>query len=254
MKIEIDNLSFRYDDCYVLKDIDLAYDSKDFLSIIGPNGGGKSTLLKLMVGLLKPEKGTIKFSGISQSEISKSIGYVPQNIPVNSLFPMSVLEVVLMGRCKSSSFCFYSKRDKELALDALKKVSMQDFYKRDIKGLSGGQRQRVYIARALCSDADVLMLDEPTASIDSRGQVDIYNTLKNLNKNGIGIIMISHDINMAINFANKAAYVNKELFLHDINTENRPNFINHLASEHSHFCDVELLLGECGCKKGEGNA
>ena len=254
MKIEIKNLSFAYDKNPVLNNINLSYDSKDFLSIIGPNGGGKTTLLKLIVGLLKSKKGEITFDGSKEYDISKIVGYVPQIIPLNHLFPMSVLDVVLMGRCTKKTFCSYSKKDKELAKEALRLVSMQDFLKRKIGALSGGQRQRVYIARALCTQAKILILDEPTASIDPKGQAEIYEILQNINAKGVGIIMISHDINMAINFANKVAYVNGELFLHEIdeNTKSansKKDLIQHLAS-HNHFCDVEILTGKCTCQGG----
>lgn len=249
MKIEIQNLEFAYDSEKVLQNVNLSYDSQDFLSIIGPNGGGKSTLLKLMVGLLKPSSGEILIDDKTPTKISEFIGYVPQNIPINRVFPVSVLEVALMGRIHARTFGFYGAKDKKLAMEALAKVSMEKFANRAISELSGGQRQRVYIARALCSDAKILMLDEPTASIDARGQTEIYGILRDINSSGTGVVMVSHDVNIAINFASKVAYVNRELFLHEINGENRGEFISHLAKNHSHFCDVELVLGVCDCQK-----
>ncbi|MBS6287657.1 MAG: ATP-binding cassette domain-containing protein, partial [Campylobacter concisus] len=176
--IKIRNLNFSYDKQVVLEDINLDYSSDEFLAIIGPNGGGKSTLLKLILGLLKPQSGEIKLFGKEPSEVSKFIGYVPQNFLSNQSFPMMVLEVVLMGLIDKKIFGFYSKDEKALALSALEKVDMREFANARIGELSGGQRQRVYIARALCANAKVLILDEPTASIDTKGQAEIYEILK----------------------------------------------------------------------------
>ncbi|MSN96261.1 ABC transporter ATP-binding protein [Campylobacter sp. FMV-PI01] len=247
--IEVINLNFGYDENLVLEDINFNYKSSDFLCVIGPNGGGKSTFLKLLLGLLNPKNGTILLDGKTPKEFCKNVGYVPQHIPINSTFPLSVLEVVLMGRIDQKRFGFYSKFDKEKALKALKIVGMGDFSKRRISLLSGGQRQRVYIARAICSDAKILFLDEPTASIDARGQVEIYEILKNINQSGKGILMISHDLNIAINYASKVAYINKNLVMHEIDQGKKDNFLAHLENSHGHFCDVELILKECSCKK-----
>ena len=179
--ISVRNLSFGYDENLVFDGINLEYDCKDFLAIIGPNGGGKSTLLKLMLGLNKPSDGTIEVFGQEPASVSKAVGYVPQNIPINQSFPMRVLEVVLMGRIDKKLFGFYGKDDEIEAEAPLERVGMGEFTRRKIGELSGGQRQRVYIARALCAKAKILMLDEPTASIDTKGQADVYKLLKQIN-------------------------------------------------------------------------
>ena len=252
--IKIRNLNFSYDKQVVLEDINLDYSSDEFLAIIGPNGGGKSTLLKLILGLLKPQSGEIKLFGKEPSEVSKFIGYVPQNFLSNQSFPMMVLEVVLMGLIDKKIFGFYSKDEKALALSALEKVDMREFANARIGELSGGQRQRVYIARALCANAKVLILDEPTASIDTKGQAEIYEILKGINANGVGVVLVSHDLNIVLNYATKIAYVSKNLHIHKTH-ENlaKREFIEHLARTHSHFCDVEIALGECGCEKTKSN-
>ena len=252
--IKIRNLNFSYDKQVVLEDINLEYSSDEFLAIIGPNGGGKSTLLKLILGLLKPQSGEIKLFGKEPSEVSKFIGYVPQNFLSNQSFPMMVLEVVLMGLIDKKIFGFYSKDEKALALSALEKVGMSEFANARIGELSGGQRQRVYIARALCANAKVLILDEPTASIDTKGQAEIYEILKGINANGVGVVLVSHDLNIVLNYATKIAYVSKNLHIHKTH-ENlaKREFIEHLARTHSHFCDVEIALGECGCEKTKSN-
>ena len=252
--IKIRNLNFSYDKQVVLEGINLYYSSDEFLAIIGPNGGGKSTLLKLILGLLKPQSGEIKLFGKEPSEVSKFIGYVPQNFLSNQSFPMMVLEVVLMGLIDKKIFGFYSKDEKALALSALEKVGMREFADARIGELSGGQRQRVYIARALCANAKVLILDEPTASIDTKGQAEIYEILKGINANGVGVVLVSHDLNIVLNYATKIAYVSKNLHIHKTH-ENlaKREFIEHLARTHSHFCDVEIALGECGCEKTKSN-
>lgn len=244
--IELENVSFYYANTLALKDINLKYDSKDFLTIIGPNGGGKSTLIRLILGLLKPACGEVRVFGKDPSKEQYFLSYVPQQIPLNYSFPMSVLDVALMGRLSKKTLGFYNKDDKLKALEALKKVGVSEFAKRRINDLSGGQRQRVYIARALCANAKIIILDEPTASIDIKGQTEIYSLLKGLNQTGIGVIMISHDINVAINYATKVAHVNKILTMHDVNFKD--DFLTHLSSHKDHFCDVELILGECSCK------
>ena len=247
--IKIINLNFSYDKQVVLEGINLDYSSDEFLAIIGPNGGGKSTLLKLILGLLKPQSGEIKLFGKEPSEVSKFIGYVPQNFLSNQSFPMMVLEVVLMGLIDKKIFGFYSQAEKQMALGALEKVGMKEFASARIGELSGGQRQRVYIARALCTNAKVLVLDEPTASIDTKGQAEIYEILKNINASGVGVVLVSHDLNIVLNYATKIAYVSKNLHIHKTHEDTaKREFIEHLAKSHSHFCDVEIALGECECK------
>ena len=236
--IEIKNLSFSYGGVDVLENINFNYTKKDFLSIIGPNGGGKSTLLKIMIGLLEPKIGTISLFGQSPKDVSRRISYVPQDTLVNKDFPIKVMDVVLMGRLsKSTAFSTYSKEDRRIALRMLEKVGMKDFENHKINALSGGQRQRVFIARALCSEAEILFLDEPTASIDTAGQIDVFKLLKELNKT-VGIVIISHDINVALNYATKVVHVNKTLYVHDV--PKTPNF-KIFDTTKDHLCPIELI-------------
>lgn len=236
--IEIKNLSFSYDGVDVLENINFTYAKKDFLSIIGPNGGGKSTLLKIMIGLLEPKAGSICLFGQKPQEVSRRISYVPQDTLVNKDFPIKVMDVVLMGRLsKSKAFSNYSKVDRAIAREMLDKVGMKDFENHTINALSGGQRQRVFIARALTSEAEILFLDEPTASIDTAGQIDIFKLLKTLNKS-VGIVIISHDINVALNYATKVVHVNKTLYIHDV--PKSQNF-SVFESSQQHLCPIELI-------------
>ncbi len=245
--IEINNLSFAYDKDVILENINLHVEALDFLAIIGPNGGGKSTLLKLILGINQSKKGTIKVFEKSPKKNLSLIGYVPQNTNVNTDFPIKVIEVVLMGHVGSKNPIFgYGKDEIACAMGALAQVGMQEYSQSKIGSLSGGQRQRVMIARALCAHPQVLILDEPTSSIDIKGQKEIYDLLKLLNKS-ITIVVVSHDISVILEYANKAAHINKRLSYHDISNK-QATFHTHNKSEH--FCEVELLqmLGSDSCE------
>jgi zinc transport system ATP-binding protein len=236
--IQINHLYFSYDGATVLEDINLSYNKNEFLAIIGPNGGGKSTLLKMMIGLLEPERGEVLLFGEKPLQVSHEIAYVPQDTIANKDFPIKVMDVVLMGRLsKSKAFATYSKEDREIALRMLERVGMKGFENQKINTLSGGQRQRVFIARALACEAKIMFLDEPTASIDTAGQIDMFKLLKSLNDT-VGIVIISHDINVALNYATKVVHVNRTLFMHDVpRSQNFRVFEN----QNEHVCPVELI-------------
>jgi zinc transport system ATP-binding protein len=245
--IEIKNLYFSYDKDEVLHNINLQISSKDFLAVIGPNGGGKSTLLKLLLGILKPSKGEIKIFGKLPEDMFLKLGYVPQDTNINKNFPIKVLDVVLQGRIGiSKKFWGYSEEDIIIAKESLKKVGAYEFKDKKIGELSGGQRQRVFIARALSTNADVLLLDEPTSSIDSKGQISLYATLKELNEQK-GIIVVSHDVNVVLGFANKVAYTDKTLFMHNSPALNKDKILKSIGSSTGHICPVELMVNENMC-------
>ncbi len=229
--IEIKNLCFSYNKTNVLEDINLDILQNDFLAIIGPNGGGKSTLLKLILNILTKKSGSISYN------LKKSyLGYVPQNTNLNLDFPITALEVVLMGhKSHKRSFFGYSKEDIACALYSLKEVDMQDFKDTKIGSLSGGQRQRVFIARALCSKPKLLLLDEPTASIDVKGQREVYDLLKTLSLS-MSIVVVSHDISVLLNYAKNVAHVNKNLVFHSLKQIKQD-----IDSNEEHLCEVELL-------------
>jgi zinc transport system ATP-binding protein len=244
--IDIKNVSFAYDRQMILEDINLSVEEKDFLAIIGPNGGGKSTLLKLILGINTLKKGSISVLGKEPSKSLTQIGYVPQNTNVNTDFPIKVIEVVMMGHVGGKKPLFgYGKDEIMCAMGALSQVGMEDFAQTKIGALSGGQRQRVMIARALCAHPQILILDEPTSSIDITGQKEIYELIKKLNEN-ITIIVVSHDISVILEYANKAAHVNKTLSFHDI-SDKQKTF--HTHGTDGHFCEIELLqmLGAESC-------
>ena len=244
--IDIEDLSFAYESDLVLENINLKVEALDFLAIIGPNGGGKSTLLKLILGLQKAKQGSVKVYGKAPSKNLSLIGYVPQNTNVNTDFPIKVIEVVLMGHVTEKTPLFgYGKEEIACAMGALTQVGMEAFAQSKIGSLSGGQRQRVMIARALCAHPKILILDEPTSSIDIKGQKEIYELLKLLNQT-ITVIVVSHDISVILEYANKVAHINKRLSFHDISDKNS---MFHTHDNEEHFCEIELLqmLGSEGC-------
>jgi len=248
--VEIKNLSFAYDRQTILENIDLTAEEKDFLAIIGPNGGGKSTLLKVILGINHSKKGSVKVLGKSPKKSLTKIGYVPQNTNVNIDFPIKVIEVVMMGHVEGKRPLFgYGEHEKMCAMGALEQVGMAKFAQTKIGSLSGGQRQRVMIARALCAHPEILILDEPTSSIDITGQREIYELLKELNA-FITIIVVSHDISVILEYANKAAHINKNLSFHDI-SDKKSTF--HTHGDEEHFCEIELLqmLGSENCNTCE---
>ncbi len=242
--IEVSNLCFSYEKQRVLENINFTIEKHDFLTIIGPNGGGKSTLLKLILGINEVQKGSIKISGQKHLEKIHQVGYVPQNTNINLNFPITVLEVIMMGQNKLKKRVFgYKKEEKQRAYEVLKKVNMDGFIHNKISNLSGGQRQRVLIARALFSNPKILLLDEPTSNIDISGCEQIYSTLEKLNKE-ITVVVVSHDISVILKYASRAFYINKRLTHHDL-TKMKQEF----KSIDSNICEIELLemLGRCRC-------
>ncbi len=218
--VQIDDLFFYYNGQVVLRDVNLVVERGDFVSIIGPNGGGKTTLVKLILGLLKPASGTVKIQGHPPGNNGTAIGYVPQYLNHNLNFPASAMDVVLMGKYDPSRRMLFrrKKKDRIEALEALDKLGMADYAKRKITDLSGGQRQRVLIARALVTRPELLVLDEPTASLDSKGQTDFFSLLKELNQE-LTILVVSHDLLIVSSYAKSIACVNKKLHYHrDVGT------------------------------------
>ena len=229
-QIEVSNLSFGYHDNTILENINLTVNQGDYLAIIGPNGGGKTTFVKLLLGLRSPLKGTIMIEGKPPLKARNTIGYLPQYINFNMDMPINVLDIVLQGRMQKDKL-FYKKEDREIALQELEKMQVAHLKNRKIKELSGGQRQRVLLARALAKNPDILILDEPTASIDLEGQKEIYALLQTLPQTKI---VISHDINILFEGVNKVAHINKTLHLHEGLTDT-------IKKNDGHFCEMELL-------------
>ncbi|MFS0861578.1 metal ABC transporter ATP-binding protein [Fredinandcohnia sp. 179-A 10B2 NHS] len=215
----IKDLSFRYDEQTVLENIHLDVPRGAFLAIVGPNGSGKTTLLKSILGLLKIQKGSIKLFG---SDINKfkewyKIGFVSQKAnSFNSGFPATVFEVVSSGlTSKLGLFTFLKKEHRKKIENALQSVGMEDFLNRNIGELSGGQQQRVFIARALVSEPELLILDEPTVGVDAGTVQTFYNILEDINKNkGITLILVTHDVGTISEKVTHVACLNKHMHFH----------------------------------------
>ena len=212
--IEIKGVWAGYDGNTILEDINLTVNQSDFIGLIGPNGGGKTTLLKTIIGLIKPYKGEIRVMGKSVEEGRCHIGYVPQYVDFDRQFPIRVWEVAQMGLlgCRRPLQPI-TKADRETIQYVLEQVEMADLRQRAIGDLSVGQRQRVYIARALATNPQILLLDEPTASIDPQVAGAIYDLLGRLNKT-VSILMISHDMNAVSSYVKTIGCLNRQLHYH----------------------------------------
>ena len=204
--LQAKNLAVGYDNKPVLKGINFKIDAGDYFCIVGENGSGKTTLMKTILGLQTPISGEIIFDdGLEKNQI----GYLPQQSIVQRDFPASVFEIVLSG-CQNSlaSGFFYKKEHKEMALANLKKMGIAKLKDKCYRELSGGQQQRVLLARALCATKKALLLDEPVAGLDPNVTSEMYDLIKQLNDDGLTVIMISHDIENVKNFATKIFDVN----------------------------------------------
>jgi zinc transport system ATP-binding protein len=196
--IKFDHVCFGYGETPVLKNATFSIGEGEFIGVIGPNGGGKTTLLRLIMGFLEPSSGTIEIFGKSPQESISSIAYVPQILRYDRQFPISVLELVLSGLMSQLPwYGQYTAAHKEAAMVALEKMGMQDFKSRSIGTLSGGQVQRALISRALVSQPKLLLLDEPTANVDSQAEADIYKLLAKL-VGDVTILMVTHNLRACI--------------------------------------------------------
>lgn len=236
LALEITNLSVFYGEDCALENISLNVAEHEFLGIIGPNGGGKTTLLKAILGLVQPQSGTVRIFGQSGDKARRSIGYVPQFSRFDRRFPISVEEVVLMGRLAGRSpwFVRYDTKDRALVESLLGRLEIADLKQRQIGQLSGGQLQRVLIARALAVEPRILILDEPTASVDSASKTRIYEILKELNKE-MTILIVTHDLSAVSSNIDKIACLNQQLFYHG-RTELEAGLV-----EKVYGCPVDLI-------------
>ena len=211
--INFTNVSYSYGTTPVLRDVNFSIDRNDSLCVVGPNGGGKSTLLKLMLGLIKPDTGTITVLGNPPDKARKNIGYMPQYLYCDFAFPVDVMDVVLMGRKGSNFLGFHNKLDRDVAMSKLEELKVADLVHRPFSDLSGGQRQRVLIARSLVSEPDILLLDEPTANVDPSVETQFYEVLKELTKK-ITILTVSHDLGIVSEVVDRVLCVNRYVKMH----------------------------------------
>ena len=213
--IAIRHLWAGYEHEQVLEDVNLSVQEFDFIGLIGPNGGGKTTLIKVLLGLLAPMRGEVKVMGVSPREGRRYIGYVPQVVEFDREFPISVWDVACMGRLsRRGLFRRFTAEDEDVVAGALRQVEMLDLRDQPIGELSGGQRQRVYIARALATVPAILLLDEPTSSVDPQVRTSIFELLRRLNDQTT-ILMISHDMGAVSSYVKTVGCVNRRLFYHN---------------------------------------
>ena len=208
-----EGVSFSYGHSLVVEDADFDIYKGESVCVVGPNGGGKSTLLKLMLGLLRPDVGAVHLLGDTPKRSRARVGYVPQHIDFDPLFPVSVLDVVLMGRLTRRSFGFCGRKDTERAMGALEQMGLADKAHASFAALSGGQRQAVLIARALAAEVEVLLLDEPTAHVDVAAEERLMASLKALRED-LTLVTVSHDLAFVSRSVPKVVCVNRCVHVH----------------------------------------
>lgn len=210
--IKVNNISVSYDGNKVVKDVSFSFNSGSLIGVLGPNGAGKSTLLKAMLGLIQKDHGDVKLGSTSIDDMRKQIAYVPQRSNIDWNFPITVRDTVLLGTYPGTGLLRRPKKaDKELAMDCLRQVGMEDFAKRQIGELSGGQQQRVFLARALAQKADYFFLDEPFVGIDVASEKVIIDILRELKYAGKIVFVVHHDLSKVKSYFDGLVLMNKEL-------------------------------------------
>ncbi len=212
--VVFEGVTFAYEDIPIVEDVCFTIADRQFISIVGPNGGGKTTLLKLMLGLLHPTRGRIEVCGQTPVKARPCIGYMPQHLQFDPQFPVSVLDVVLMGRLGNGTRIGpYRRSDIEVAREALQRLEMDGLRSRPFPALSGGQRQRVLIARALAAAPELLLLDEPTANVDPAAESELFELLHDLSRS-ISVVVVSHDLGFVSQYVQSVVCVNRRVMVH----------------------------------------
>jgi len=213
--IEVSDVCFAYGEQEVLHNVSFVIAPRSLVAVVGPNGGGKTTLLKLVLGALAPRYGTIRVLGVAPDAARARVGYVPQSIPFDPRFPLSVREAVLMGRVGQNRFGAYGREDREAAARALERVGLSGFAGRAFAELSGGERQRVMIAQALAGGSELLLFDEPVANVDPEHASRLYELFKDLTAE-VTVMMVSHNLGVVTGNATHVLCVNRTAGLHAI--------------------------------------
>lgn len=238
--LSIEDVSFAYGNQEVLSHIHWELAKGEFALLIGPNGGGKTTLIELILGLKTPSQGKITLLGQPPNQAAKYLGYVPQNTHRQLDTPISLLDLVILGLPPRLGFR-YGTDEINQAMQALEQTGVAHLSHRPLKALSGGQRQRGFIARALVAQPQMLILDEPTANIDPQGRHELETLLVAL-KAQVGILMISHDWNQLLPHVDQVAYLNQTLALHSAQAlSGAQSMSQNIARADGHWCEVELL-------------
>ncbi|NLT69393.1 MAG: ABC transporter ATP-binding protein [Verrucomicrobiaceae bacterium] len=213
--VDCRDLCFGYGKAFVLEDVNFCIHRGESLCVIGPNGGGKSTLVKLILGLIEPARGSLQVLGRTPRKAQRAMGYVPQAMRFDAQFPISALDIVLMGRLDRLVIGSFSRKCRAAALEALDEVGMADFSRRPFSDLSGGERQRVMIARALACEPELLLLDEPTANIDLSVEAQLMETLCALRRK-LTILMVTHDLDLVSSLGDSVLCVNHRVHRHSL--------------------------------------
>lgn len=211
--VRLEEVTFSYGDSPVLTNVNLEISSGELAYIVGPNGGGKTTLLKLILGLQKPDRGVIEIFSEAAEKSFHRIGYSPQYIHFDPQFPITVLDIVLMGSLINKKFGFFNKKEREAAFEALSRLDITELAEKRFSQLSGGQRQRVLIARSLVNKPELLMLDEPTANVDFHTEDRLMTIIRELSRDHT-ILLVSHDFNFVSDAASKVVCVNRDVHVH----------------------------------------
>lgn len=215
--IELRDVAFAYQGVPVLENVNLSVGQRQTVCMVGPNGGGKTTLMRLILGLLTPDRGEIRVFGQPPQRVRRRIGYMPQHVRHDPLFPVTVMDIVLMGRLGRGGLGgllgWYNRADRRAARDALEQVHLEEVARRPFALLSGGQRQRVLIARALCCEPELLLLDEPTANVDSLVEARLFEVLQQLNRR-MTVVVVSHDMGFVSSLVESVICVNRQVVVH----------------------------------------
>jgi len=220
--VELNDVSYSYGAHLAVEGVSLTIEEGDYLGLVGPNGSGKSTLLKVMLGILEPDEGEARLFGETAGDFDagERIGYVSQDATkVDNRMPITVREIVRMGRYPRVGRSRFSAEDRRAVEEAMEKTGVEDLASRRVTQLSGGQRQRVFIARALAAEADLLALDEPTVGVDAESREGFYDLLRDLNDEGMTVVLIEHDIGVVTEYVDEVACVNRRLYFHGDPTE-----------------------------------
>ncbi len=240
--IRLNNVSFAYKQQAILENVTLSIPRREFASIVGPNGGGKTTLLKLLLGLIQPDQGKIQVLGTTPEKARGRVGYMPQYAHLDMNFPATVLDVVLMGRLRKTTFWFSSK-DRSQAMAAIETVGMTAFVHTGFNTLSGGQRQRVLIARALCGKPDILLLDEPTANVDHETEENLFAILRELNRD-MTILVVSHDLGFVSKYVKTVICVNRQVVFHPT------TLVEGTMIKDIYYGDLKMVRHDHRCSEG----
>lgn len=226
--IKLDNIQAAYEGAPVIEGATFCINERDYVGIVGPNGGGKTTLMRVLLGIIKPTKGKVSYFSDGKEVNHITMGYLPQYNKIDKAFPISVYDVILTGLARPGGILGrYSKEQKEQADRIIRKMELQGLEKRSISDLSGGQLQRILLARALVSQPDVLVLDEPNTYIDELYQEQMYDLLDTLNKE-CAVVLVSHDIDALLGKAGKVVCVNKTVHLYDKETTDAQSIKKHI--------------------------